>query len=234
MENKDYLDLAAFWDSNFALSEEEKEKILAELHPSDDFLSFAPSKTQANVLMGFAGKKRVLDYGCGSGWASIILAKAPVEEVIAVDVSPNSIAMTECYAKAFGVAESIEAMLIDPSWLHEQKEEGYDGFFSSNVIDVVPFEMAKGIIAESARILQSGALAVYSLNYYADPQEMEKRGCLIKGPQIYMNGVLRLTSLKDEEWEALFEKDFELLSLSYYAWPGEEKATRRLFVLKKK
>ena len=49
-----------------------------------------------------------------------------------------------------------------------------------------------------------------------------------------MNGVLRLTSLSDEEWKDLFAPYFNVESLTYFSWPGEEKETRRLFVLKKK
>ena len=65
-------------------------------------------------------------------------------------------------------------------------------------------------------------------------KEMEKRGCVVDGPHVYINNVLRLTSLKDEEWLDIFKEYYNLVSLSYFAWPGEEKETRRLFVLKRK
>ena len=36
-----------------------------------------------------------------------------------------------------------------------------------------------------------------------------------------------------EEWIKIFKEYYQDVSLSYYAWPGEEKEKRRLFVLKK-
>ena len=83
-------------------------------------------------------------------------------------------------------------------------------------------------------MLQKDGTAVFGFNYYIDPKVMEKRGCVVDGPHVYINNVLRLTSLKDEEWLDLFKEYYELVNLSYFSWPGEEKEKRRLFVLKRK
>ncbi|MBQ2200982.1 MAG: hypothetical protein II412_00275 [Clostridia bacterium] len=48
-----------------------------------------------------------------------------------------------------------------------------------------------------------------------------------------LNGVLRLVSRTDAEWEAIFAPYFSVERLAYYAWQGEEEKTRRLFFLKK-
>ena len=232
--NDTYLNLVNFWNQNFALSNEDKEQIKTQINPEEDYKQLAPSKKLFDVLSAFKDLDGVLDYGCGSGWASIIMAKLGSKNITAVDVSANSIEMTNCYAKAFKVQDQIKGVFIDENWLKNQKEGDYVGFFSSNVIDVVPIKMAKDIVKNSAKVLKKGAIAVFGFNYYIDPIEMEKKGCVVDGPHIYINNVLRLTSLKDEEWLEIFKEYYDLVSLTYFSWPGEEKETRRLFVLKRK
>ena len=229
-----YLNLVEFWNQNFVLSDEDRKQIMNQINPEEDYRQLAPSQKLFDVLSVFKGLSGVLDYGCGSGWASIIMAKLGVKNITAVDVASNSIEMTNCYAEAFEVKEQIKCISIDEKWLRNQKEGDYVGFFSSNVIDVVPIEMAKDIVKNSAKVLRKNAIAVFGLNYYINPKEMEKRGCVVDGPHVYINNVLRLTSLKDEEWLDIFKEYYNLVSLSYFAWPGEEKETRRLFVLKRK
>ena len=46
--------------------------------------------------------------------------------------------------------------------------------------------------------------------------------------------LLRLVSHTDAEWEAIFAPCFSVERLAYYAWPGEEDETRRLFFLRRK
>ena len=231
MDNKDYINLVNFWNSNFKLEEKDKKEIIKQINP-DYFMNFSPSKKQFDCLMGFKNYNHVLDYGCGSGWASIIIAKSGAKKVNAVDVSSNSIEMTNFYKMCYQVEDQIDAFFIDEKWLSEQKEGGYDALFSSNVIDVVPLEMAKNIVKECYKVVNKNARVVFSLNYYIDPKIMLERGCKVDGPHIYIDGILRLTSLKDEERLEIFKPYFALESLSYYAWQSEKKEMRRLFTLK--
>ncbi|MBO4667523.1 MAG: class I SAM-dependent methyltransferase [Bacilli bacterium] len=231
--NNDYYNLVSFWDKAFEIKEEDKKKVLAEINSEEDYKELAPSKKQYDALLEFKDKKDVLDYGCGSGWASIIMAKNGISHIDAVDVSNNSIEMMKLYSEAFKVSDKIKTFQVDEKWLENQENEIYDGFFSSNVIDVVPLPMALDIIKESSRILKKGSLVIYSLNYYIDPKVMEERGCKVCDKQIYIDGVLRLTSLTDSEWTDIFKKYFTDINLSYYAWNGEKEERRRLFIMKK-
>ena len=45
----------------------------------------------------------------------------------------------------------------------------------------------------------------------------QKRGLTVVDNQIYINGVLRLLSLTDEEWTAIIEKYFVIERLEYFA-----------------
>ena len=232
MKNKDYLDLVEFWNNSFALSEEDKREF-ANINPEEDYKGLAPSQKQFDALVALSKQENILDYGCGTGWASIIMAKNGAKKITAVDVASNSIEMLDCYAKAFKVEDIIKGIAIDENWLGSQKEETFDGLFCSNVIDVVPLEMAKDIVKNSERVVKKDARVIFSLNFYADPEAMKARGAEINGPHVYINGVLRLTSLKDEEWLDIFKEFYEVEEVIYYAWPGEPKETRRLFILKK-
>lgn len=227
-----YLNLVDFWNKSFTLTEEDKKQLQEEVGPRD-YKSLAPSPKLFEALKDFEDKQNVLDYGAGSGWASIIMAKCGASRVLAVDVAENSIEMINCYKQAFEVEDKIDTLFINEKWLEKQEEESFDGFFCSNVIDVIPLEMAKEIIKNSAKVVKDDARVVFSLNYYADPEAMKERGFEVDGASVYIEGVLRLTSLKDEEWIAIFKKYYKEVEVSYFAWPGEEKETRRLFVLKK-
>ena len=231
--NKDYLDLVAFWNKSMAMNEEGMEKAKEGINPNEDYPNLAPSPKLKDALDNFKGCKKVLDYGCGSGWASVILAKVGVKEVISVDVIANGIKMTSFYSEVFGVADIVKPLLIDDSWLSAENDNQYDGFYCSNVIDVIPLAMAEEIIKESARITTPKATVIFSTNYYIDPQIMKERGFEVKGSQIYIDGVLRLNSLTDDEWVSLFKKYYQDVEISYFAWSGEAKETRRIFILKK-
>ena len=233
-KNQDYLDLVNFWNQAFAFTEEDKKQLFESINPEEDHKGLAPSQKQFDALKVFINKENVLDYGAGSGWASIIMAKMGTKKVVAVDVAEQSIELLKVYAQAFKVDKQIEAIHIDENWLEKQKEATYDGFFSSNVIDVVPLDMAKDIIKNVAKVVKKDAPVLFSLNYYINPKDMESRGAIVKGNSVYLNGVLRLTSLTDQQWLDIFNEYFELANLSYYAWENEPKETRRLFLLKKK
>ena len=103
------------------------------------------------------------------------------------------------------------------------------------MLDVVPLETAEEIIRELARIAISGASVILSLNYYVSPETAARRRMeLTDGNRLYMDGVLRLVSRSDEEWERIFEPFFTVERLEHFAWQGEETETRRLFYLKKR
>ena len=52
--------------------------------------------------------------------------------------------------------------------------------------------------------------------------------------QLYVNGVLRMVSRSDRQWSELFEKHFDIERLDHFAWPNEQKETRRLFIMRRK
>ena len=225
----DYKKIVEFWNNSFRLSEDDK-KEFDNIDSENDWKEIAPSK-QIDLSI-FKDCNNVLDYGCGTGWASIIMAKLGVEHITAVDVSENSIEFTNLYADKFNVNEHISAKTIDSKWLSKEDSNKYDGFFSSNVIDVIPLDMAKDIIKEASRIVKKDSIVIFSLNYYIDPNVMAK-AYEVKDSHIYIDGVLRLNSLTDSEWKNIFSEYFEVVDTKYFRWAGEESDKRRYFILKK-
>ncbi len=221
--------LIAFWRDALALSEEER----AQPIDAEDWRSLAPSDQLYRAAAALGQRQRVLDYGCGSGWAGIIAAKSGCPDVTAAD--PAQVETARFYAGCFGAAERMRFLRIGPDWLSTVPAETYDGLFCSNVLDVVPPETADAILRESARVVTRDADVIIGLNYYLSPEAAAARSMeLADGCRLYLDGVLRLVSRTDAEWAALFAPYFTVEQLEHFAWPGETEERRRLFRLKKR
>ena len=229
---RDNQTLTAFWNQTFAMQEEEKEAILkADAVSIEDF---APAEKPLKAAYALGGRRRVLDYGCGAGWAAVAAAKSGCKDVTAADVAPNAAEAARFLAGLFGVEERLHAVCCSCDWLKTVPAETYDGFFCSNVLDTVPPETAEEILREAARVVTKDAFAVIGLNYYMTPEAAAEKGLeLSDGCMAYQDGVLRLVSHTDAEWEAIFAPYFAVERLEYFAWPGEEEETRRLFFLRR-
>ena len=228
---KDNQTLIEFWNTAFAMSEEEKEEYRKNI---EDWKELAPSEKLFHAAELLGSKKKVLDYGCGNGWAGIIAAKSGCTDVTAVDVSENGVEAARFLSGLYAVEDRMHFSAVSPDWLSTVPDGIYDGFFCSNVLDVIPTETAKEIIREVARVVTDDASVVIGLNYYMSPEKAAERGIeLVDGNCVYMNGVLRLVSLSDEEWTDVFSPYFTVEKLDHFAWPGETKETRRLFFLRK-
>ena len=225
--------LLAFWDSFFALPDEAKEAARQEgIGPWE---GLAPSEKLLSAVCALGGRKKVLDYGCGNGWASIAAAKSGCENVTAADPAPNAVEMTRFLAELTETADRIRPVCVPGDWLKTVPADTYDGFFCCTVLDTVPPETAEEMIREAARVTTADAEIVVGLNYWLSPEAAAEKGTALTDDRyLYLDGVLRLVSRTDAEWEALFAPYFTVESLTYFAWPGEEEEKRRLFRLKKR
>ena len=230
---RDNQTLIAFWDKALSLSEADREE-LWNADP-ESWKDLAPSKKLFEAACTLGKKRKVLDYGCGNAWGGIIAAKSGCPDVTAADVASGAVQAAKQYALAFDVERQLHAVCSDPGWLKSIPANTYDGFFCSNVLDVIPTETALEIIQESARIVAADASVIIGLNFYLSPSAAAERGMkLIDGTRLYVDGILRLVSRTDEEWAELFSPWYTIERLEHFAWPGEESETRRLFYLKKR
>ena len=229
----DNLVLVSFWDSFFALPDEAKEGARQEgIGPWE---GLAPSEKLLSAVCALGGRKKVLDYGCGNGWAAIAAAKSGCEDVTAADPAPNAVEMTRFIAELLDVSDRVHPVCIGEEFLRSVPSETYDGLILSNVLDTVPPETAEEILMEAARVATEDAEVLVGLNHWLSPETAAEKGEeLTDGCKLYMDGVLRLVSRTDAEWEAIFAPYFTVESLTYFAWPGEEEEKRRLFRLKRR
>lgn len=225
--------LVAFWNQAISLDEEYKKEVLkaSDFHVSD----IAPSEKLYLSVKELGTCSKVLDYGCGTGWAACTAAEAGCNDVLAVDLGENIIEYTKFHAERFGLQEKVKTLVVDSSWIKSAPSCTFDGLVCSNVLDVLPLETSMDIIKEIARITKSGATIIIGLNFYLSKEMAEARNMqLVDDMYLFVNDVLRLTSLSDDEWKNLFAPYFKVMKLDYFAWEGEPKESRRLFILKKK
>ncbi len=225
-----------FWNQTFEMSDEEKDQFLKDIDQENGWKELASSEKLRNVIIEhLSGCQKVLDYGCGEGWAGITLSKAGCKDVSCVDVVENAITLAKFLSTAYGVDDGFKAKCVSTDWITKETEASYDGIFCSNVIDVLPADVAEDIIKNFARIATKGAKIIISMNYYKKVVSDPEKNIEVKnGNEIYLNGVLRLVSRTDEEWSDILNKYFDIEKIEYFAWPGETEETRRIFILKNK
>ena len=133
--------LLEFWDRFFAIPEEEKEA--ARREGVGEWKELAPSEKLLRAVCELGGRKKVLDYGCGNGWAAIAAAKSGCPEVTAADPAPHAAEAADFLAGLFGVSEQVRPVCCGGDWLKSVPDETYDGLICSNVLDVIPAETAE-------------------------------------------------------------------------------------------
>ena len=153
--------LISFWNEAFAMSEAEREQACRECgaDPGD----LAPSEKLARAVLALGDCERVLDYGCGSGWAAILAAAGGCTHVTAADPAPNALEAVRFLSGLYGVSERIETVLLTPDWRDGIPNGFYDGLVCSNVLDVVPPETERQILHGLSEVLRPGGRAVVGL-----------------------------------------------------------------------
>ena len=224
--------LLEFWDQAFFIPETEKE--VARQEGAGSWEALAPSEKLLRAACMLGSRKKVLDYGCGNGWASIAAAKSGCPDVTAADPAPHASEAAGFLADLFGVTERVHSICSDSEWLKAVPAGTYDGLICSNVLDVIPPETAEEVLRGMVRVVTSNSEIVVGLNYYISPESAAEKGLLLTDDcLLYQDGVLRMVSRTDEEWAALFAPFFTVESLDHFAWPGENEEKRRLFRLRK-
>ncbi len=225
-------ELIKFWDDAIKLNEEYKQAYLNEEKNYEDIV---PSEKLLNAVKELGKCHRVLDYGCGNAWGAVTAAKNGCKNVLAVDLGEGLIETANFFKDLYEVNDLVKTEVVKPDWISGVETSTFDGLVCSNVLDVVPLETAENLVKEMHRICKKNAMVVIGLNFYMSPKMTKERNIdLVDGRYLFVNDVLRLSSLSDLEWEKLFTSFFEVVKLDYFAWPGEKKESRRLFILKNK
>lgn len=176
----------------------------------------------------------VLDYGCGTGWMDVILAKAGAKRIKAVDVAEQAVASARLYAGAFGADSCVDYEAVDVDWLGSAPADTYDYAVCCNVLDVIPTEVTGSIIENLARVCKPGARVLITLNPYFTEAMRSRDGVEYRDPYLFVGGILRVNNHTDDEWREMLSKHFEIEGLDYFRWDVESKDMRRFFRLKVK
>ena len=224
-------ELVEFWNTAIALPEDYKKEVKAS--NDNSVMDLVPAQKLFDAVRELGSCNKVLDYGCGSGWGALVAASSGCKDALAVDLGANIIDAVKFYAEVLGL--KVNTKVIDENWLKTVPDNTFDGVVCSNVLDVLPLETSREIVKELARVTTKDAKIVIGLNFYMSQEMASKRNIeLVDGKYLFVNDILRLSSLSDDEWKNEFVLYFNIEKLDYFAWEGEPKESRRLFVLRKK
>ena len=227
----DYKNSVEFWNTALASSPED---YAGEIDKDEDWKQIGSSQLFELITKEVKGWDNILDYGCGSGWASVIFAKSGAQKITGVDVAPNAVVSAGYYVKAFQAENSIKLEAVSTDWLNKQEEAQFDHAFCLNVLDVVPDEVAEEIICGLSKICKNGATLLIGLNPCFEGPELTREGCEYKDHYLFVNGILRVNNHSDDEWTQMFSEHFKVERLEHFKWDVEASERRRLFYLAKK
>jgi cyclopropane fatty-acyl-phospholipid synthase-like methyltransferase len=222
---KEYQAALTFWNDFFKKEKPEK------LHGASLGCTYLEDKLKELVDV-----HRVLDFGCGTGWASLYLKQIGCEDVTGVDQAANAIDIATETARINGFTDGVTFIKGDDTYFDNVKCNVYDGFFSSNTFDVIPTEVTTRILTQVKRICMPNARILIMINPYLTQELNEK----IKMEQISQdsftkNGILRCVNRTKDEWVNIFEQYFTLETYDEFECDDEPKGYgRRMFGLRNK
>lgn len=218
----EYTELKAFWDKAFDGLTPEK---ITEREITDQ--SF---RTLVSDCLN-AGS-RVLDYGCGTGWAAFDLALSGDNITVdGIDPSENAIRYANACTKLSGL-HRVLFFAGDESVLGKLDKQ-YDLIVSFNVLDVVPDDVAHRILTALKAHAAPGATVVIGINPDLDDDFLRSLGYRIDGCLLHKDGILRGNLKSEEAWIALLGQYFRFAELRRVSLSEREQAhKRRVFILK--
>jgi ubiquinone/menaquinone biosynthesis C-methylase UbiE len=141
--------------------------------------------------LGIKAGDQVLDLGCGTGWATRLLAKAaPGAGAVGVDIAPEMIARAE-ELHSFTIRARYEVSAIEELGL---KDETFSHVFSMEALYYAP-DIDKAL-SEALRVLKPGGRIDVVIDFYANNAPTEGWSETIDAP---------MTWLSETEWASRFE-----------------------------
>jgi SAM-dependent methyltransferase len=127
-----------------------------------DYIDHEPWIRPAFDLIGEVAGKRVLDYGCGHGMASVVLARRGAH-VTGIDLSPGYIA--EAHRRAEANEVTVEFRTADAEQL-PFAAQSFDAVWGSAILHHLDLRQAG---AELRRVLKPGGVAVFCEPWGGNP-----------------------------------------------------------------
>jgi ubiquinone/menaquinone biosynthesis C-methylase UbiE len=147
---------------------------------------------QTLALMNIQPNDRILDLGCGTGWASRRMARAATDgEIVGLDVADEMLRRAEQTSSSFKNIRYV--------WGSAEKIPAADSYFSQ-VLSVESFYYyadQEKALAELSRVMTSGAKLFILINLYKDNHYSLRWVSELKVP---------VQALSEAEYKALLEK----------------------------
>ena len=108
-------------------------------------------------LLGDVSGKTVLDYGCGAGENSVLIASHGAEKVVGIDISPELVELGHQRLALHGFAETAELRVGSAHEL-PLEDESVDVVFGMAILHHLDLQLAS---AEVFRVLKKGGRAIF-------------------------------------------------------------------------
>jgi SAM-dependent methyltransferase len=125
--------------------------------PDDDWLDHESWIRYCYECLGNVSGKQVLDYGCGAGFSTVVLARRGAW-VSAFDLSPEQVALAGRRADANGVGDSVTLEVMAAEQLR-YADSSFDVVHGNAVLHHVDLSLAR---LELKRVMKPGAVAVFA------------------------------------------------------------------------
>lgn len=142
---------AAFWD--------EAARATGDHHLKVNTEELGPEAQYRKSLLGSLAGKRVLDVGCGTGLWSVLLAQQGAE-VWAIDISPESIAVTRRRVEINGVGPLVHTAVMSATSL-DFPDKSFDVVHGKDILHHLDASLFG---REISRVLDTSGRAVFSEN----------------------------------------------------------------------
>lgn len=187
----------------------------------------------AGLLFLAQNTKKVLDFGCGSGDILFQYHQyAPENYGVGIDLSKEGIdSANETLQKSD--YHNLDFLQGGMEKLETFRQGEFDGIILSNVLDVMPENVAQNLLNQASRILREGGYWFIKLNPYYTDDELKSFGYRQIQPHLYdENGVLRLRQETTEYWKKILKEygTIENYVEFCYWW---QSGMNRLFLIKK-
>jgi SAM-dependent methyltransferase len=126
------------------------------------------------LLARLEGGARVLDVGCGGGYAIVEFAEQfPGVSCVGIDVEPHSVRLADDLIAARGLSDRVEARALNgPTWPADL-DSSFDLVTSFLVLHEIRPELKSGVIRNCARALRPGGqLLIFDERYASSPAEL--------------------------------------------------------------
>jgi len=117
---EEYKSSLNYWQAAFSADADTEKEILAALDKEEGLKEIVPSEKLYPAAKELGGCKKVLDYGCGHGWAGLITAKSGCPDVTAVDITESAARIARELSEELEMTGFWKVLHVDTEWIDKE------------------------------------------------------------------------------------------------------------------